>query len=521
MTEQETIVLGIVSIKNMGEYNSQTDYEKLNVVTYNGSSYCALQNCKGIAPTNTEYWQLYAEKGDQGDTGPQGPKPVKGTDYYTADDIAELETTLASDVSDEVTEQLSNLTSVTPLVASSTAGMTDTTRIYVNSTDGHWYWHDGTDWQDGGVYQATQIADESIDFNQLSQNLQNHIKTEDSENIIQLELTVGHMKSTIEEIYDSPYYQYGKGIVSGKQRIKFTGISGANVIYPAILFYNSNDELIGSAYGTGTQTPYHDVELTTPRNTAYVIINGTTSQTAYPKLSILSQVPIREFIDNVNPLIGKKIICNGDSIIRGQGYDGTTQGNRSFINDIADSNRMTITNYAVSGATISNGINPDVHHICEDIDNMSLDTDYVIIGGGYNDYNYNIPIGEISADYTSELETDRTVIGGTEKMCRKLLSRYKGKKIGFVFTHKIKQAPYTKNQAWSGETYTLTECFEEIKKVLNKYSIPYCDIYNDSTFNTAMSEYLQYTANNDGTHPTELGYKTFYNDKFEHFLKSL
>ena len=158
MAEQITQVLGIVGIKHCGAYDATIQYEKLNVVTYNGSSYCAKGNTLGNLPTNTTYWDLMAEKGDKGDTGDTGATgytPVKGVDYYTAADIAELESTLSSDVSDEVTDQLSTLTSATPLAASSTADMTDTTRIYVNTTDGHWYWYDGDSWEDGGLYQAS------------------------------------------------------------------------------------------------------------------------------------------------------------------------------------------------------------------------------------------------------------------------------------------------------------------------------------------------------------------------------
>ncbi len=66
------------TIKNMGEYDSQTNYEKLNVVTYQGSSYCALKDTTGNLPTNSEYWQLYAEKGNQGDKGEKGDKGDKG-----------------------------------------------------------------------------------------------------------------------------------------------------------------------------------------------------------------------------------------------------------------------------------------------------------------------------------------------------------------------------------------------------------------------------------------------------------
>lgn len=41
-----------------------------------------------------------------------------------------------------------------PLVASSTSDMTDTTKIYVNTTDGKWYYYDGDSWEIGGTYQS-------------------------------------------------------------------------------------------------------------------------------------------------------------------------------------------------------------------------------------------------------------------------------------------------------------------------------------------------------------------------------
>ena len=53
-------------------------------------------------------------------------------------------------LSDEI-----NALSISPLVASSTAGMTDTNRIYVNTTDGKWYYYNGSAWTIGGTYQST------------------------------------------------------------------------------------------------------------------------------------------------------------------------------------------------------------------------------------------------------------------------------------------------------------------------------------------------------------------------------
>ncbi len=56
-------VLGVVAMEPKGEYSSSTYYEKLNVVTYEGSSYVAIKASNGVEPNNTEYWQLLSEKG--------------------------------------------------------------------------------------------------------------------------------------------------------------------------------------------------------------------------------------------------------------------------------------------------------------------------------------------------------------------------------------------------------------------------------------------------------------------------
>ena len=55
-----------------------------------------------------------------------------------------------------------------PTPVSSTAEMTDTSKIYLNTTDGKWYFYNGSSWIAGGVYQATEIEDNSIDVSKLN-----------------------------------------------------------------------------------------------------------------------------------------------------------------------------------------------------------------------------------------------------------------------------------------------------------------------------------------------------------------
>lgn len=56
-----TYNIGKIGMTPKGTYNASTAYEKLDVVSYNGSSYVALDNCTGIAPTNTSKWMILAQ----------------------------------------------------------------------------------------------------------------------------------------------------------------------------------------------------------------------------------------------------------------------------------------------------------------------------------------------------------------------------------------------------------------------------------------------------------------------------
>lgn len=111
-------LVGIVGLEFKGEYEPTTRYTKGDVVKYNGSSYaCNVDETTGNLPTDENYWQLMAERGDTGLTGPEGPQgetgpqgeqgiqgdqgiqgekgdtgkpgytPVRGTDYWTQADI--------------------------------------------------------------------------------------------------------------------------------------------------------------------------------------------------------------------------------------------------------------------------------------------------------------------------------------------------------------------------------------------------------------------------------------------------
>lgn len=103
--------IGKVGITPKGAYSNVKNYVRLDVVTENGSSYVCLKDCVGKSVTDTEYWQLVAEKGDKGD------KPVTGVDYNTDAEKTEFKnevvTETKTDIADYVTEQKTELSTHT------------------------------------------------------------------------------------------------------------------------------------------------------------------------------------------------------------------------------------------------------------------------------------------------------------------------------------------------------------------------------------------------------------------------
>ena len=53
-----TKVLGTVALEPKGDYDANEYYEKLNTVSYNGSTFMATKASHNVLPTNSEYWQF-------------------------------------------------------------------------------------------------------------------------------------------------------------------------------------------------------------------------------------------------------------------------------------------------------------------------------------------------------------------------------------------------------------------------------------------------------------------------------
>lgn len=197
-----------------------------------------------------------------------------------------------------------------------------------------------------------------------------------------------------------------------------------------------------------------------------------------------------------NKLSSKKLCFVGDSICYNFG---------GYAQQIQNKTDCFIQNLAVNGATISK-YNKTKSCIAEQILNIS-NPDIILVEGGINDYWLNVELGNFdNTDYTNELDLS-TFSGGLESIFRYCYNNYPTIPLFFVIQHKIKNTSFRNNN----KNLTYEDYYKRIIDLCKKYCVQVIDIYKNVNFNTEFSNLsLNYTTNDDGTHPTVNGYNLFY-----------
>ncbi len=198
----------------------------------------------------------------------------------------------------------------------------------------------------------------------------------------------------------------------------------------------------------------------------------------------------------------KKAIFFGDSITFGYANKGYGWGN--YIGDNYDFS--SVVNAGKSGWFISNYLNRDW---IVDIVKSQKDTnyDYVILHGGCNDINKDVPIGTYSNDDFSGNYDTNTFIGGLEYYLYNVTTNWSHARIGYIINYKTpnndgrnneKSAPY----------------YDKMKKVLDKWGISYLDLFDGkSSDGQYYSDILKVNTNEylpDDLHLNSNGYKAIY-----------
>lgn len=227
---------------------------------------------------------------------------------------------------------------------------------------------------------------------------------------------------------------------------------------------------------------------------------------------------IENIAKNINPATifdNKVMLFTGDSICYGANWRPTVEdySNTGWRKIIQENYPKSITyGYGIGGTTISkrSGRTDSILERMTTMFSEHPEADYIIIQGGVNDA-YNItdcPIGTISTGYTDELN-ENTFAGALESIFKYTQTNWIGKKIGYIVTFKVPSA--------MGQ-FKFNEYMDIAKQICEKWSVPYCDLYNESNLNYYIQEVSN--AYGGGLHPNETGYRIITN-KIEKWLETL
>lgn len=442
-----------------------------------------------------------------------------------------------------------------PLTAATAAAMTDQSRVYVYTgsetgyTAGHWYYYNGTTWTDGGVYNAIAVDTDTTltisgkaadakktgdEISQIKEDFDAIFTETPTDNLFNKDdaITGSYINPYTGEVveYSGVFHEFIEFEAGTYTFLAQPGIFGGNAY--SVAMFDENHNFVSYAEGTHTEidTMNSIINVTfssQAANTAkYFSINGTTDilntlmvvkGTQYPTEYIpygtyktidglqISKSQIIDLDDETNPLKGKIISLNGDSIAAGAGYQG------GYGKIIAEENGMTYENVAVGGGCVAY-VGSNVHCISRTISNMRADADYVILDGGGNDADSGVPLGALTTGYTATLD-DTTFAGAFEQMLKSAIARFPNKKIGYVFIHKC---------AYLFSSSVRDSYYDIAKAACEKWGIPYCDLNTQiPPLNYIDALKTAYTSNGDGYHPNEQGYRLFYVPKITAWLKTL
>lgn len=296
-----------------------------------------------------------------------------------------------------------------------------------------------------------------------------------------------------EKNYDTFIYPIEKG--------KTYNINGYNMyMAKGITITDVNYKILYSSIGTSSSITPVNYNFTASQN-GFAFLCGNSSH--IPTIEIVFNDNIINA--NIYPNItGKNIIYDGDSIT-----ENRTNNGGSFPQLIATKTNSNCVNEASGGAYLSH--RETGHSVVDNLSNLPTNGNMYVFQGGINDYWNNVPLGELTENYTDNLNTS-TIAGALEQIFRYSLSNFVGKPIVFIMTHKIQQTAINNNTAG----YNMSDMNDLFIKACKKYSIPYYNAFDESGLNGWNSEqsdeFLTANAENtgDGIHPNVEGYNIYY-----------
>ena len=255
-----------------------------------------------------------------------------------------------------------------------------------------------------------------------------------------------------------------------------SGYGGKN--YRLYAFVDSNNNIILKDPITEHDATNDYVMIKAPQNTAKAIFSSYRTYNTYFRVSkngwikLLGKLKteietLKQGIAQENKLQGKKIEWCGDSIMIGQ----PSKADIKNISILIDQEFGSISNNRAKGGSVL--VYPwytgDSYSIYWQLQQVNIESDYIIIQGGVNGVNLDnpeaqnyAPIGKITNGFEEDLDLT-TQIGCLEAICKYAISNFVGKKVGFILTYDISNYEYWRQKA------------VKFQEVLDKWGIPYLD----------------------------------------------
>ena len=419
---------------------------------------------------------------------------------------------------DDINSQISEISarvqasySGAPIPVASTSSMTDTTKVYVNTTNGYWYYYDGDSWEQGGVYQSTGISDDIIE----GKNIKHHdtinpdIFDDINSGMISLNgnLTANANWSCTDFIKVNTGDVLKINLARGRYLEKF----------------NSSKAYIGHE-DTNETSFSQEKTYTITANTEYVRLNIYINDLNTYSLKINDvdyfgkylinwlaidennlDAELKQKLDEINlPFILKKwsnknMVMFGDSLVSAELDDAYRNGYVGRLKNLLTLN--IASNQGVSGRPMANGT-PNGDGTNTTINNFATFTNYdlCLIAVGTNDFKLNVPLGSLGQIGDTTFDTN-TFYGAYRDAIEHILTVNPEIRICLWTPLQRDNSGYDVNYT-NAAGCKLIDYVNAIKEIGKMYAIPVLDLYATS----GVTELTLSTFTADGLHLNSTGY---------------
>lgn len=206
---------------------------------------------------------------------------------------------------------------------------------------------------------------------------------------------------------------------------------------------------------------------------------------------------LNDYLAENDKLAGKHIVCMGDSLVYGYGWEG------GYANCIKEKHPdVTIDNIAVSGALMIHG--GILSQIADYNTSGGKEPDIVLFDGGGNDFLGRVTLGEVDMTTSAVTGGATTTCDALELLIFNVKKTYPCAKLMYVST-----PPMVKSSTDTGipSPAVQREYLDAIEKVLLKWGIPMADLYRNGNISSAIPTQLQAFFLDDCIHLNEAGYR--------------